>query len=266
MRTVLWHIAISHYNEKARWALEYKSVEHERRAPPPGPHMPLALWLTRGRQVTLPIIQLDGERIGDSTAIIAALEERVPEPPLYPADPDERGRALALEDWFDEQLGPYLRRLAFHELRRDPERFDALAERGAPPAMQRLGRAGGVGARALVGVRYGARRSEAAEHAREKVVAALDQLEEELGDNEYLAGDRFSVADLTAAALFYPLVRPPEASASGFIDRMPEPFERFRSPLRDRRGYRWVEEMYRRHRRRTPAPAAAQDESLSGSR
>ena len=37
---VLWHIEISHYNEKARWALDYKGVEHERRAPTPGPTWP----------------------------------------------------------------------------------------------------------------------------------------------------------------------------------------------------------------------------------
>src|ERR671935_2957668 len=101
---VLWHLEISHYNEKARWALDYKGVEHERRALPGGVHMPVALWLTRGRGRTFPVLQLDGETIGDSTAIIAALEERFPDPPLYPADPAERERALNLEESFDEEL------------------------------------------------------------------------------------------------------------------------------------------------------------------
>ena len=123
---VLWHIEISHYNEKARWALAHKGVEHERRAPTPGAHMVVALWLTRGRHKTFPVLQLDGEGIGDSTAIIAALEERYPDPPLYPEDPDERRRALELEDFFDEELGPHARLLAFHEATKDPaivERF-----------------------------------------------------------------------------------------------------------------------------------------------
>ena len=31
-RPILWHIEISHYNEKARWALELKGVGHERAA------------------------------------------------------------------------------------------------------------------------------------------------------------------------------------------------------------------------------------------
>src|SRR3954449_13512521 len=119
--SILWHIVISHYSEKARWALAHKGLDPVLRAPPPGLHIPIALWLTRGRHFTFPVLELDGERIGDSTAIIAALERRFPDPPLYPEDPEERRRALALEDWFDEELGPFVRRAAFHELRRDPE-------------------------------------------------------------------------------------------------------------------------------------------------
>ena len=106
-KPVLWHIPVSHYNEKVRWALARKGVEHERRAPVPGAHMVVALWLTRGATKTFPVLQLDGEAIGDSTAIIAALE-RAPSRAAarIPTDPDERRRALELEDYFDEQLGP----------------------------------------------------------------------------------------------------------------------------------------------------------------
>ena len=43
------------------------------------------------------------------TRIIAALEERYKEPPLYPREPALRKRALELEDDFDETLGPALR-------------------------------------------------------------------------------------------------------------------------------------------------------------
>src|ERR671936_1025779 len=125
-RVVLWHLPISHFSEKARWALAYKGVEHERKAPPPGIHIAVALRLTRGRQYTLPVLELDGKRIGDSTAIIEELERRFPEPPLYPADPEERRRALELEDWFDEELGPYLRRFLFHRGRADRKKFNEV--------------------------------------------------------------------------------------------------------------------------------------------
>ena len=129
---VLWHIAVSHYNEKARWALAHKGVEHERRAPGPPLHMPVALALTRGRHATFPILRLDGEIIGDSTAIIAALEAKFPHRPLYPEDDAERRRALDLEDFFDEQVGPAVRLLAWHHLTQDRERLEAFTATEAP--------------------------------------------------------------------------------------------------------------------------------------
>jgi len=257
-KPVLWHIRISHYSEKARWALGYKNVEHDRRAPPPGLHMAVALWLTRGAQKTFPVLELGGRHIGDSTAIIAALEETFPSPPLYPEDPGERERALELEDWFDEGLGPDIRLLAWHEALLDREKLAQGLSDDIPPPLRRLRGASAGAARyagGFVNLRYGVKAEEAAKRARGQVIAALDHLEAELDGNEYLVGDRFTVADLTAAALFYPLVLPPEGP------RLPDPterFEHFRGPLKDRPGYRWVAEMFRRHRKaRAPASAVA---------
>src|SRR5262249_29875736 len=103
---LLWHIPLSHFNEKVRWTLDYKAVAHRRRVL--GPHYLIRPWRETG-QGRLPILWLDGRAIADSTRIIAALEERYPEPPLYPRDATARRRALALEDDFDETLGPALR-------------------------------------------------------------------------------------------------------------------------------------------------------------
>src|SRR5438477_4284097 len=111
---VLWHLKVSHYNEKVRWALDHKRIPHVRRAAMPGLHRGKARRLGGGR--TFPVLVLDGEAFGDSTQIIAALEERHPERPLYPDDPADRRRALALEDHFDEELGPHLRTLAINSM------------------------------------------------------------------------------------------------------------------------------------------------------
>ena len=245
MSVVLWHIGISHYSEKARWALAYKGVEHDRKAPPPGPHMAVALALTRGRQKTFPVLALNGDRVGDSTAIIAALEDRYPDPPLYPADPDERRRALALEDWFDEELGPHIRLLGWHELSRDGERLERIAA-GFPGPLGRLGPVGGRIASGFVGLRYGVHSDEAAGYARIKVERALGRLESELGGGEYLVGDSFSVADLTAASLFYPLVLPPEGPRE--ISDPPPALAAYRDRFVDRDGFRYVQRMFARHR------------------
>ena len=68
---VLYHLEISHYNEKARWALDYKNVPHIRKAPTPMLHTVRALTLTG--KPTLPVLKLNGKAIGDSTRIIEAL-------------------------------------------------------------------------------------------------------------------------------------------------------------------------------------------------
>ncbi len=251
---VLWQIDVSHYSEKVRWALAYKGVEHKRRSPVPGAHIPVALWLTRGTQITFPVLELDGRRIGDSTAIIATLEQRFPEPALYPAEPEQRRRALALEDFFDEELGPDIRLLGWHEMVNDRERFEALMAHTAPGPMGRFPKAAALYARTYTSLRFGVRSSEAAEQARTKVLAALDRLDLELGSNEYLVGDSFSVADLTAASLFYPLVLPEEGPLPT-DQEPPEGMKSFRAPLEERPGFKWVEEMFRRHRK--PAKVAA---------
>jgi len=52
----------------------------------------------------LPVLDFEGQRIQDSSAIVAFVEARVPEPALYPKAPAERALALVLEDWADESL------------------------------------------------------------------------------------------------------------------------------------------------------------------
>jgi glutathione S-transferase len=250
-KPTLWHIPISHFSEKARWALDYKAVDHERRAPLPGAHAVIALALTRGRHNTFPILRLDGRNVGDSTAIVAALEERYPEPPLYPEDPERRRRALALEDWFDEELGPHIRLLVFHEALKAPEEFVEVVARTAPGPLRRFKAGAGAYARAWTRLRFGVGSAQRADLARTKVLEALDRLEAELGDGEYLVGDSFTVADLTAAALLYPIALPPEGPSE--VDRLPAGVERFREPLRERPGCRWIEEMFSRHRHRDRA-------------
>jgi glutathione S-transferase len=246
-RPLLWHLPLSPYSEKVRWALDYKRVPHRRRAAVPGIHIPLALVLTRGRSWTLPVMNLDGRDIADSTAILTALEQRHPDPPLYPADSDERRRALELEEWFDGQLGPAVRRFALHAMAGDREQFDELASRQLPRALRRHRRFAGAYGRAYSGARFQTVSDTRADAAGQQTLAAFERLESELGGNEYLVGGRFTAADLTAAAMFSLVVLPPE----GPLDIVPPPaIVDLRQSLADRRGYRWVLAMFARHRRR----------------
>lgn len=247
----LWQIDISHYSEKVRWALEHKGVDHRRRSPLPGSHIPIAFGLTRGSQVTLPVLTMDGRAIGDSTEIIAALEARYPDPPLYPIDAEERARAIELEDWFDENLGPHTRLLPFYELTQEPEIFAEVAAASVPGPLGKAKPVVGAYARVFTRLRWNANSDEDAQRAREGIVAALDKLEAELeqGNGEFLVGEGLSVADVTAASLFYPVVVPPEGPLRADLPRPPA-LECFRQSLSDRRGYKWVQETFRRHRHR----------------
>ena len=251
---VLYHIEVSHYNEKARWALDYKGVPHRRKAPMPMMHMAWAATMTHGKGKTFPILRMNGETIDDSTRIIETLERLYPEPPLYPADSDDRRRALALEEFFDEELAPHIRRTAFAIATRDPDAFAWAAAPQAGRFVHAAFKGSAIMMGPLVRMRYGIN-DETAAQGWDKTLAAFDRLESEIGPSGYLAGDAFSVADLTAAALFFPLVRPPE---SEFLvpGPLPEAMERLREEVAGRPGWEWVRDMYRRHRGTSAAVAA----------
>jgi glutathione S-transferase len=245
-RPVLWQLQISHYNEKVRWALDYKRIPHTRRSMLPGVHRVITKRLAG--IVTSPVMQFEDRAVGDSTAILQALEERWPKPPLMPSDAAERARALELEDYFDEQLGPHIRRAIYFDLLPYPDLVIPLFTDGANGATRAMLKAGfpalRVGMRRLMNI-Y----EEPAARSRAKSVEALDRLEAELDGNDYLVGGRFSVADLTAASLFYPLALPTEFPyTSPAFEDLPEGARAFLGELRERPGARWVGEMYRRHR------------------
>jgi glutathione S-transferase len=240
---VLWHLEISHYNEKVRWALDYKGVAHARRAVTPGLQELTARRLRAGR--TVPVLEMDGHAIGDSTQIIEEIERRWPEPPLYPADPEERSRALELEDYFDEQCGHDLRRVLFSDNLAEPEKFFAMLYGTDQPRMLKT-----LGPAFCQVVKKRFRiRPETVEKSRQAVRAALGEIEAAAGPSGYLVGELFTVADLTAASILAPVVMPPEFP---YIKLHPDErtaeSRRFRDSLADRPGFKWVEEMYARHR------------------
>lgn len=241
---LLWHIPLSHFNEKVRWTLDYKGIAHRRRVL--GPDYLIRAWRATGRG-TLPILFLDGRAIGDSTHIIAALEERYPEPPLYPRDTAVRDRALALEDCFDEELGPALRAAFITPLfRHDPDVALRVLTTGMPDkAYQNL--------LPLVRVfptfyRFRHKISDKKlETDRATVSTVLDRIEQERQGRAYLVGDVFTVADLTVAAMLSPVLQPPEIQYPLRVD-LPSYLLDYRATLLQHPATRWAADIYRLHR------------------
>jgi glutathione S-transferase len=78
-------------------------------------------------------------------------------------------------------------------------------------------------------------------------MAAMDRLEHEVQPSGFLVGDRFTVADLTAAALLSPLVRPPEFPYKTPAP-VPEPLAKIRDSVSTHPAFRWTLETYAHHR------------------
>jgi glutathione S-transferase len=71
------------------------------------------------------------------------------------------------------------------------------------------------------------------------MVAAIDRLEREISASGFLVGDSFTLADLTAAALFYGVACPSEFPYAMVADRdLPESWREFLDSLAQRPGGR----------------------------
>ncbi|MDP9139925.1 MAG: glutathione S-transferase family protein [Pseudomonadota bacterium] len=241
---VLWHIPLSHYNEKVRWALDYKRIPHRRQVL--GLDYLIRAWRATG-QGKLPILWLDGRAIADSTRIIAALEDRYPEPSLYPHDAAARQRALALEDDFDETLGPAARAAIITPLfGGDPDIALRVLTTGMPETSYKA-------LRPLLRIfptYYRLRHKISAanlEKDRDAVAAALDRIEQQRQGRAYLVGDAFSIADLTAAALMGPLLQPPEIQYPLQVE-LPSYIQDYRAAMLRHPAAQWAAGIYRLHR------------------
>ena len=242
MTPELFHFRVSHYSEKARWALDRKGWEHRRVDQIAGFHVPRVRWLSG--QNRLPVLRLDGRVLHDSTRILDAIERARPDPPLLPADRLER--ALAIEDHDDEEVAPELRRLFWSAYVDRPADCARMATDGRGALVRLLWRWAWPAMRPLFTRNLGLARVDL-EDAHRRLPARLDDLAEAVGPAGFLVGDRFSIADLTAAAVLTAIVRPP-----GFPYPLPEPWPpalvALRASIADHPACRWVVDLYARER------------------
>ena len=101
-----------------------------------------------------------------------------------------------------------------------------------------------------------------AEVARGKTLAAMDRLEKELRPSGYLVGDRFTVADLAAAALLSPIAGPPNFPYKTAVP-IPEPLAKIRESLSAHPAYQWTLQTYAQHRGESAEVASAANFSRS---
>lgn len=110
MEATLYGVRISHPSRAALLMLRHKGIEPNVVEIPPGAQ-PIAMRVLGFRGDTVPGMKINGSRVQGTVRISRALENAVPEPPLFPADPDLRARVERAERWGDEIYQPVPRRI-----------------------------------------------------------------------------------------------------------------------------------------------------------
>lgn len=146
----------------------------------------------------VPVLDIDGQRLQDSTRIVRHLDEHFPQRPLYPAHPQQRAVVELWEDWSDELLYWYE---VYYRVR-DPLAF-AQAVRYATegrPAYERL--SAQLALRAGLNLQLfsqGLGRM-AAQDVDAEFLRHLDRIETVLAKTGRLVGGALTIADLSVGS------------------------------------------------------------------
>lgn len=201
-------IPISHYCEKARWALDWLQIPYVEERHVPFFHR---LATRRHSAKSVPVLVTEDGALVDSTDILRYLDGKITgSHRLYPIDPTLRLEVDKLEELFDTQLGSYTPCWAYFywisdraAMRRGwcegTPKIEQITFEIAFPLMQRIVQ------RTLNVTENSATR------ALQGIWQIFDRVSHRLSDGRrYLVGDNFSAADLTFAALSAPILLPAE--------------------------------------------------------
>jgi glutathione S-transferase len=170
MSIILHGVNASPFVRKVRVALAEKGIAYELR--PVMPIAPPPEYLKISPLGKIPCLQDGDFTLPDSSCIIAYLERTSPKPALYPEDAKQFGRALFFEEYCDtrlvETLGPVFFQRIVRKLILKQEPDETIARKKID----------------------------------EEAPKVFDWLEGQLGDQQWLVGARFSIADIAAGSPF----------------------------------------------------------------
>ena len=198
-------IAISHYCEKVRWALDYLDVDYVEEDHAPPFHRQ---YTARHDGTTVPVLVMENEAFTNSHEILQYLDGISEDKKLYPENPELRNQVETLEKLFDEKLGVASRTWGYYYAIQKPLAV-AIAWGLNAPLIERI--------KALLIFPLIPRQlkrmydvtPENKDLALERIREVFEIVNQELDSSkQFLVGDRLSAADITFAALASPILRP----------------------------------------------------------
>jgi glutathione S-transferase len=211
-------IALSPYNELARWSLDHAGIAYD--DDPQALLFHIIASRRAGGKGTTPVLVTDDEVIGESGEIAEwADRNRVSGEPLFPED-QAGAEARSLMYRYGEELGLPARRIIWKHLVKDPALAARYWGQGVSPrqarwqpAMLRMARAGTKRALKLD--------REHLDSAPVEIRAIFDEVAERLADGGRIVGDLFTGADVAFASMCVPALCPPKMPKA----QMPQPEE-----------------------------------------
>jgi glutathione S-transferase len=222
MAAQLFGSRLSPFVEKVARALQLKGIDFTL-VPPQSP-ADFKRWNPEARK--MPVLEMDGRPVFDSTVILRRLDALVPRPALFSDDARTAARQRFLEDWSDESLYWYGMGLRWNPVNEDATLDQLLGALTLPallrPVVRRvLRRRIGGQARAQGMGRL------PVEVLLDELGRRLDELAEWLGDRPYFFSDTVGAADLAVFGQLSMLRSGPTPQAERLIAARPRLGELF---------------------------------------
>jgi glutathione S-transferase len=224
MKPILYVFPISHFSEKARWALDRANFSYELKLLTPGEHIPLLKGIAS--ETSLPVLQMADQTIQGSSKIIDHIDEQAFGAITTPEE-------LEMESKIDEQIGKGLQTMLYHFILGYPEIIGKLFSLTPPKKEENVPPPEKFDFIALVLKKKYKINPKNVEVVMTNVQNITTELQEIYKKQKFFNGKSFGRVDLTIASLMGVLVFPKEAPASAWFASvtMPEPFLAWRESL-----------------------------------
>ena len=196
------------------------------------------------------LVKNDNTLICDSRAIVRFASDTYSNPGtnLFP-----NSEVSVLQDEYHDQLGPHTRRIAYDFGFREPSVMFELAANNASVAEARMFKILFPIGKAMLKRRLNIS-DESVLRSREKVIAVFDSVAERLKEQPFLAGERFTAADMSFACMAAPvLVVQPEDGYGAWLPRVddcPPDLRDYAKMMRRHPAGAYALKIYREHRPR----------------